>query len=110
MNCIRSAIPYLNPGSCIVNISSILRHHGLSKGADSAASKAGVIALTRCIAHELAPQNIRINAIAPGPVDTLLMAGSLADFRCVLGASWEDIVPMGHLGAPEEVADLTEFL
>ena len=71
----------------------------------------GVIALTKSLAGEFAPDGIRVNAIGPGPIDTpFLRSGRTA-------AQWEEVepalrarVPMRRLGRPEEVASVVAFL
>ena len=65
MNCLKAQIPNMNLGGSIVNVSSVLGQSGIPKGADYGASKAGVIALTKCAAREVAAKGIRVNAIAP---------------------------------------------
>jgi NAD(P)-dependent dehydrogenase (short-subunit alcohol dehydrogenase family) len=86
----------------IVNIAS---HAGLfysrGQGVHYAASKAGIIQLTRVLAFELGPHQIRINAIAPGGVDT----GANADASPAVSSN-----PLGRRGAPEDVAQAALFL
>lgn len=65
MNCLKAVIPKMNRGGSIVNVSSVLGLRGIPNGSDYGASKAGVIALTKCAAREIAAKGIRINAIAP---------------------------------------------
>lgn len=72
-----------------------------------AASKGGIVSMTRGLARSLAPHNIRVNVVAPGFVDTAMMRGGLTDEQ--LQASI-DQVPLGRLASPEEVADTVSFL
>lgn len=72
-----------------------------------AASKGGVVSMSRGLARSLAPQGVRVNTLAPGFVDTSMMRGGLTDAQ--LQASI-DQVPLGRLAAPEEVADALVFL
>ena len=89
----------------IVNIASISAHGpGKWMGADYAASKAGLVSLTRSLAFEAGRLGVRVNAVSPGVIETD-MTGSLTDaMRKGLG------VPMGRLGRPEEVAGAAAFL
>lgn len=95
-----------NPGSAIVNISSVIGLHGNAGQANYAASKAGVIGLTKTFAKELAKRKVRVNAVAPGFIQTA-MTDVLKE------AVKENIlktVPLNRLGTPDEVADVVAFL
>lgn len=72
-----------------------------------AASKGGIVSMSRGLARTLAPQQIRVNTIAPGFVDTPMMRGGLTDEQLQTSISQ---VPLGRLAAPEEVADTVSFL
>jgi len=72
------------------------------------ASKAGVHNMTKCLAVEWASQGIRVNAIAPGYVETELTRGGIEN--PVWFARWSDLTPMGRVGQPEEIAALAAFL
>ena len=94
-------------GGAIVNVSS---HSGLlgSNGrAAYAASKGGVIAMTRVMAIDLAQFGIRVNAIAPGPIDTPRIRVQHNEER---HQAWLCAVPLARIGAPEEVASVAAFL
>lgn len=97
----------------IINISSIAASRSEPGIGVYQASKAAVNSLTRVMAKELASAKIRVNAIAPGPVDTELYSGSVlgddleVERRRTLAAN---AVPFGRLGTPEEVARLAVFL
>lgn len=105
----RALIPgMLSKGSgAIVNIASDLGLLGRERYAPYCAAKAGVIGLTKSLAREFAPQHIRANAVAPGPVATAMV--SLEH----MSAEWvekELAIPQHRLGAPEEIADTVLFL
>ncbi len=90
----------------IINISSIVGLTGNAGQANYASAKAGVIGFTKSIAKELASRGIRINAVAPGYIDTD-MTGFIADGvkEQVLGQ-----IPLGRMGTPEDVAQTVLFL
>jgi NAD(P)-dependent dehydrogenase (short-subunit alcohol dehydrogenase family) len=91
----------------VVNMASAAAQMAHSEQAVYAVSKAGLEALTRAMAFELAPAGIRVNAVAPGTIATKFLAGMLtSDAR----AERERRIPLGRLGTPEEVADLVAFL
>lgn len=72
-----------------------------------AASKGGIVSMSRGLARTLAPHQIRVNTVAPGFVDTAMMRGGLTDAQL---QSSIDQVPLGRLAAPEEVGDTVAFL
>jgi 3-oxoacyl-[acyl-carrier protein] reductase len=74
--------------------------------ANYAASKAGVLGLTKCLALELAPRNITVNAVCPGFIDTE-MTQSIPD---TVLQSYLDKIPLGRSGTPEDVAATVLFL
>ncbi|MCJ1380454.1 hypothetical protein MMC17_003559 [Xylographa soralifera] len=96
------------PGNtaCIINVASLL---GLKGGRGStvyAASKAGVLGLTRSLAAELGPSNIRVNAIVPGYVETSMTEAMTQEARSAALQS----IPQERFGTPEEIADAAMFL
>jgi len=94
-------------GGAIVNISSIAGVRG-SKGRSAyGASKGAVIVLTQVLANDLGRYNIRVNAVAPGPVDTpMVQALHTVSDR----ALWTRYLPLRRYGRPEEIASVIEFL
>lgn len=85
----------------IVNIASVIGIHGNFGQANYAASKAGVIALTKTIAKEYASKNITCNAIAPGFIDTTMTQKLRDDIK----QKYLDFIPLKRFGQPEDVAE-----
>jgi NAD(P)-dependent dehydrogenase (short-subunit alcohol dehydrogenase family) len=92
----------------IVNIASEFGLHGFPNRGAYCAAKAGVINLTRVMAIELGPYNIRVNAVAPGVIKTPLSWRRWNDPKLLQETEAE--IPMGRMGEPEEVAAATLFL
>ena len=93
----------------IVNLSSVSaqRGGGIFGGPHYSAAKAGVLGLTKAMARELAPDNVRVNAICPGFIATDITAGKLtADQQQMV----LDGIPMGRAGAASDVAGCALFL
>ena len=107
-NAIRAVLPHMlhEKRGCILNISSMWGLRGASCETAYACTKAGLIALTRSLALELALSHIRVNCVAPGVVDT--------DMVQVLGAdtlrALAEETPLGRLGTPEDIAAAAAFL
>jgi len=91
----------------LINLASIMSRMP-SAGAAYSVSKAGVWMLTKCLAQELAPHGIRVNAIGPGFIETPMTAGLRADAARLRWAM--NLTPMGRLGAPDEIAATALFL
>tara|TARA_B100000945_G_C20415588_1_gene614971 strand:+ start:1001 stop:1744 length:744 start_codon:yes stop_codon:yes gene_type:complete len=107
-NCIKSVIPFMlkaKSGS-IVNISSVIGQIGNAGQSNYAASKAGIIGLTKSIAKEYASRNINVNAIAPGYIDTEMTKLLDKNIRTNL----KNLIPLNRLGRPDDVANLVCFL
>ncbi|MEM2935765.1 MAG: SDR family NAD(P)-dependent oxidoreductase [Candidatus Bathyarchaeia archaeon] len=91
----------------IVNIASLAgKVGGIVAGADYAASKAGVICLTKSLAKQLAPYGINVNAVAPAWIET----GMMKDWPKETRDSILRQIPLGRFGKPEEVAETVVFL
>jgi NAD(P)-dependent dehydrogenase (short-subunit alcohol dehydrogenase family) len=107
----QALIPHLRErrAGAIVCLASVaaLRGGGLFGGAHYAASKGGVLALAKAMARELAPDGIRVNAIAPSMIDTDIYQGLLSDER---RAEVRRSIPMGRLGEARDVAGVCLFL
>ena len=92
----------------VVVITSQIGLVGHARGAAYAASKAGLNGMVRSLALEWAEQGVRINAVGPGPVETAMVATTLAD--PVALAAMRQSIPMARLGQPGEIAELVSFL
>jgi 3-oxoacyl-[acyl-carrier protein] reductase len=90
----------------IIAVSSVAAYAGAGGQTNYAASKAGLIGLTRSIAREYGGRGITANVVAPGPIDTDMFAATPDDARAVLAAQ----VPVGRIGTPDEVAAAVTFL
>ena len=105
---IKETLPYMikNKDGSIINISSIVGIYGNSGQANYSASKGGLISLTKSIAKEVASRNIRVNAIAPGFIET--------DMTMTLDDNLRnrilEKIPLKRFGKPDEVSKLVTFL
>jgi len=95
-----------NKGGRIINITSIIGQIGNAGQSNYAASKAGIMGLTKSMAKELGSRNISINAVAPGYITTDMTDQLEDDVKEKLITS----IPLGRLGKPEDVANLVCFL
>ncbi len=108
----RAAIPFLKKGenASIINYTS---NAGWNAGGPGAGiygtSKAGVHAITRALAKDLAEYGIRVNAVSPGTIDTPFHA-AIKESKPEVFASWKNNIMLGRLGQPEEVASVVAFL
>lgn len=90
----------------VINIASVVGITGNKGQANYAASKAGLIALTKSVAKELGSRNVLVNAVAPGFIDTDMTAALTAEARAALAGQ----IPLERLGTPEDVAAAVTFL
>lgn len=90
----------------IINIASVVGEMGNPGQANYVSSKAGLIGLTKCLAHELASRNITVNAVAPGYIET--------DMTAVLPQEVKDrmlaMIPLKRFGQPKDIANAVKFL
>jgi NAD(P)-dependent dehydrogenase (short-subunit alcohol dehydrogenase family) len=94
-------------GGAIVNFASTAGEYGsISPGAHYAAAKGGVIALTKSLAREAGPCGVRVNAISPGPTDTVALGAATPEEKAAAGAR----TLFNRLGRPEEVAASCVYL
>ena len=90
----------------IVNIASQLGQIGGNELVHYSAAKAGIIGMTKSLAREVSAQGVRVNAVAPGPINTPLVKNLSADWQRAKAAE----LPLGRFGEPEEVANTVAFL
>jgi NAD(P)-dependent dehydrogenase (short-subunit alcohol dehydrogenase family) len=107
--CCRAVTPVMKnqAAGAITNISSDIAFSGGENRSAYAAAKAGILGLTRTLALELAPAGVRVNAVAPGRIDTPRVRRHYSD------AEWEksnERIPLGHPGAVEDVAEAVAYL
>jgi NAD(P)-dependent dehydrogenase (short-subunit alcohol dehydrogenase family) len=105
----QSVYPYMmKNGGAIVNFASMLAHYGSKNLLSYAASKGGIVQITKCLAVDWASDGIRVNAVSPGYIETPLSEGATKD-----PAFNERILsrtPQRRYGKPEEVASVIDFL
>jgi 3-oxoacyl-[acyl-carrier protein] reductase len=101
-----AALPFFGESGCIINVASELAYLGRAGAAAYCATKGAILSLTRSWARELGP-NIRVNAVAPGPIDTPLL--NFAGMSEALQKT-ETGNLLGRIGRPEEVAAIILFL
>ncbi len=94
-------------GGTIVNFASIAAYGPVPTIADYCVSKAGVVMLTKCLAAEVGNAGIRVNAVAPGPIETGMTQSLLESGRLQQQAA---ALPLGRVAQPEEVASVVLFL
>lgn len=90
----------------VVNIASVSGVAGLARQTNYSAAKAGIIGFTKALAKEVAAYNIRVNAVAPGFIETDMLSGLRQEYRDEIIKR----VPLGRIGRPEDVSGVVEFL
>ena len=119
-HCFRAALRHLEPGPearHLVAIASILARIGVPGYSGYCASKAGILGLVRSMGADLGPENIQVNAVCPGWVDTEMARTGIAGIAKVVGVSPKearemamDAVPMGRMSEPEDIAGMVAWL
>ena len=106
--CIRAVLPAMlkRKAGAIVNIASQLGQIGGIELVHYSAAKAAIIGLTKSLAREVSGQGVRVNAVAPGPINTPLVKNLSAEWQKAKAAQ----LPLGRFGEPEEVAASVAFL
>ncbi|HVJ44061.1 MAG TPA: SDR family NAD(P)-dependent oxidoreductase [Dongiaceae bacterium] len=104
----QAALPHLaeSDAASIINIGGMSAHTGAAHRAHVVAAKAGLVGLTRALAHDLAPSHITVNCVVPGMIDTV--RGGSAAAKPNHHAQHQPLI--GRRGRPEEIADLVAFL
>ncbi len=100
-------MPYLKKGSCIINTTSVTAYRGSPKLLDYASTKGAIVSFTRSLATNLVDKGIRVNAVAPGPIWTPLIASSYNKKKV---SEFGSDSPMKRAGMPNEVAPCFLFL
>ncbi|VUC37196.1 unnamed protein product [Clonostachys rosea] len=104
---VKHSMSHFSPGAVIINNASVDAYIGPPTHIDYPATKGAVVALMRALSNHLVPKGMRVNAVAPGPVWTPLIASSMGKES---QASLKEWTPMGRLGQPSEVATCFVFL
>ena len=105
-NSCKAALDHLSQGGSIINVASLSAVTGFFGQANYASAKAGVMTLTKVMSKELARKQIRVNAVAPGVVDTEMGQSIPEENRKAMLAN----VPLGRFAEPREIADVILFL
>ncbi|MFQ6012124.1 MAG: SDR family NAD(P)-dependent oxidoreductase [Thermoplasmata archaeon] len=107
-HCIQAVLPGMQKAGWgrIINISSQIAVRGTDHGADYATAKAGLLGLTKAIALEVAREGITVNAVAPGTIETDIIADYTDEDREARNRR----IPVGRIGLPEEVASMVGYL
>ena len=105
--CTQAALPLMVDGGAIVNIASISGQRASTLRVAYGTSKAAIMHLTKQMAVEFAGQGIRVNCVAPGPVETAM---AKAVHSAEIRADYHDAIPLGRYGLEAEIADAILFL
>lgn len=103
----QAAVPYLNDGDTIINTTSVTAYRGSGHLIDYSATKGAIVSFTRSLATTLMKKNIRVNAVAPGPIYTPLIPSTFDEDKVENQGGG---TPMGRRGQPAELAPSYVFL
>jgi NAD(P)-dependent dehydrogenase (short-subunit alcohol dehydrogenase family) len=104
---VKAALEHLKEGASIINTASVTAYKGNPILLDYSSTKGAIVAFTRSLSLNLAKRNIRVNAVAPGPIWTPLIPSTFPPDKV---AEFGTDVPLGRAGQPEEVASCFVFL
>lgn len=109
---VQRLLPQLRAGGSVLFTTSVVNEMGVPGGSAYAITKAALRSLTRSLAAELLPKNVRVNAISPGPIETPIFKkmGLPAEAVTAMTADFRERNPMQRFGQPEEVAKAALFL
>ncbi len=109
---VQKGLPLMDDGGSIILTSSILGTKGFVGTSVYSATKAAVRSFARTMAAELAPRNIRVNAVSPGPIETPIYGrlGVPEEQLDAMKDGFVSLVPLGRMGRPEEIATTVLFL
>src|SRR5207245_7824086 len=102
----KAALPRMGEGGSIVNITSAVAMRGMPGRTHYISSKAGLIGMTRALCKELGPRGIRVNAVAPGIIETDQAAGLTPEQR----TRYANLAALARLGNPDDLANVVLFL
>ncbi len=106
------ALPHMirQKGGSIINMATAQGHIGLDGWTAYAGAKGAVMAMTRQMAVEFGPYNVRVNSISPGTINTPMNEKVVADLGENVARAWVKMHPIGRIGRPEEVAEAAIYL
>jgi NAD(P)-dependent dehydrogenase (short-subunit alcohol dehydrogenase family) len=106
------ALPHMirQKRGAIVNLASAQGHIGLDGWTAYAGAKGAVMAMTRQMAVEFGPHNVRVNSISPGTINTPMNERVVADYGAKLMDAWVRMHPLGRIGLPAEIAEAAVYL
>lgn len=104
---VKEALPHLHKGAAIINTTSVTAYRGSSQLIDYSATKGAIVSFTRALSASLVSKQIRVNAVAPGPVWTPLIVSSMSKKEI---STFGTDSPMGRVGQPSEIAPAYLYL